>query len=280
MSEPRPSGVSQPLDLDRLLAVTGATLVRAPSRVVAIEGLGALDWAGPTDLAVLDDPAGADALRLTDAGACLVPPGFEACVPESAAALSSDDPRAAFERAAGALFPPSAQAASGFGPGVAAGAVVHPDARLEPDVAVEPGAVIGPRAQIGGGARIGANAVIGEDVCLGRDSVVEPGATVDHALIGDRVRIGAGARIGGGSGALDVGRVIVQDDAVIGANATIARGALSDTVVGESARIGALAAIHAGAAVVRFAVVPDHAALGPDAAFADHSTAQGGGQSS
>ena len=80
--------------------------------------------------------------------------------------------------------------------GRAAGAQVHPTARLESGVTVDPLAVIGPRAEIGAGTLIAAGAVIGPGVCIGRDCAIGAGASVLHALIGDRVIIHPGARIG------------------------------------------------------------------------------------
>lgn len=274
MGEPRFNGAFRPLDLDAILAITGATLARAPARPVAIAGVGAIDWAGPHDLAMLDDPVDAAALSLTEAGACLVPPELVATVPAGAASLASEAPRAALARVAEALRGGGLGSEALFGPGVSPGAVIHPDARLEPDVVVGPGAVIGPGAEIGRGAVIGANAVVAGGVRLGRDSAVGAGATLSHALVGDRVRIEAGVRVGDATGGLGLGRVIVQDDAKIGANATIARGSLGDTVIGEGARIGAGCALGPDATVGRFALIQTHSAL-EEPALPERATAPG-----
>ena len=150
----------------------------------------------------------------------------------------------------GALRPSSLFEASGMSPS----ALVHPTARLENGVTVDPAAVIGPRAEIGAGTMIAAGAVIGPDVRIGRDCAIGAGATIVHALIGDRVIIHPGARIGqDGFGYLpgprghgkvpQVGRVIIQDDVEIGANTTIDRGAIRDTVIGEGTKIDNLVQI-------------------------------------
>ncbi|MFC7051281.1 hypothetical protein ACFQI3_01095 [Hansschlegelia quercus] len=165
-----------------------------------------------------------------------------------------------------------------FGSGVAPGAVVHPDARLEQDVTVDPGAVIGPRAEIGRGAVICANAVVGPDVRLGRGSAVGAGATLVNALIGDRVVIHQGARVGQsgaevapGEGASRAGRVILQDDVVIGANATIDRGSLRDTVIGEGSRIDNLAHIRQDVMIGRRSTISAGAAIEPGTRLPDFS---------
>ena len=118
-------------------------------------------------------------------------------------------------------------------------AYVDPSASLEDGVEIEPMAVIGADVEI---------AVIGPGVRIGRDCVIAGGATVQVALIGNNVIIHNGARIGqdgfgyapGPRGMLkivQVGRVIIQDHVEIGANTTIDRGTMDDTVIGEGTKI-------------------------------------------
>ena len=132
--------------------------------------------------------------------------------------------------------------------GVAASATVHPAARLESGVAIDPAAVIGPRAEIGAGTVIGPGAVIGPGVRIGRDCAIGARVAIVHALIGDRVIIHPGCAIGqdgfgyvagpkGMQKVPQIGRVIIQDDVEIGANTTIDRGAMGDTVIGEGTKI-------------------------------------------
>ncbi len=136
---------------------------------------------------------------------------------------------------------------------------------------VDPGVVIGPRAEIGSGSIVGANSVIGSDVRIGRDCLIGPQATITHALIGDRVILHPGVRIGqpsvdfGHAGialaphgfprVLGIGRVIIQDGVEIGANATIDRGAMGDTVIGEETRIGNLVRIASNVTIGRHCVI-------------------------
>lgn len=274
MTEPVFHDRPAPLDLAGLLALTGARAERSEAGALAITGVGALDWAGPSDLAcaVTEDSAGA--LAASRAGACVVTPALVAWVPSGTAALVSDEPLAAFARAARGMFPAAARTGPLFGPGVAPGAVVHPDAKLEADVAVGPGAVVGPRAEMGRGAVIGANAVIGGDVRIGRGTVIGAGATVTDALVGDRVVIGPGARLGHAAPAgplapPSLGRVVVQDDVAIGANVSIARGGLHDTVIGEGTLVSDLASIGPDAMVGRGCVICALARVGAGAVLTD-----------
>ncbi len=133
-------------------------------------------------------------------------------------------------------------------------AYVDPTARLEAGVEVEAMAVIGADVEIGSGTRIGPGAVIGPGVRIGRDCVIAGGATVQVALVGNNVIIHNGARIGqdgfgyapGPRGMLkivQIGRVIIQDHVEIGANTTIDRGTMDDTVIGEGTKIDNLVQI-------------------------------------
>ena len=281
MTEPRFRSTSQSLDLERLLDLTGARVTGAVEAPLAITGVGSPGWSGPSDLACLNDPGSVLDLAGCRAGACLVPPELAAHVAPPAVALVSEHPNRAFARVAAALYPSARRPEPLFGPG-AAGSAVHPEARLEPDVSVEAGAVIGPRAEIGRGAVIGANAVIGTDVRIGRDSVVGQGAVVTDALLGDRVALQPGVSVGHAGGCADgafaLGRVIIQDDVVVGANSTIARGALDDTVVGERTRIGTRVDIGADVMIGRACVVFAGERLSDGERLDDFSTLGGAGR--
>ena len=202
-------------------------------------------------------------LDTTVAGACLIAPQLVERLPKSTAALVMAQPYHGFARALSLFYPQSAHPMAARAGGTAP---VDPTAKLEDGVMVEPGAIIGPDAQIGRGSRIAAGAVVGARVTIGRDSYIGANATVTHALVGDRVTIHAGVRIGqdgfgfamGKGGHLKVpqiGRVIIQDDVEIGANTTIDRGALKDTVIGEGSKIDNLVQIGHNVVMGRHCVI-------------------------
>lgn len=231
-----------------------------------IEGLAALERAGPRDLAFYDNPRYADELRKTRAGACLLRAGAFARAPAGLAALIVEDPYRAFARIAARLVPDSLRAAPIFAKGVSPQAQVHAQARLEPGVDVEPGAVIGAGAEIGAGTLVGANAVVGAGVRIGRDCVIGAGATLTHALLGDRVILHPGVRVGqdgfgfalGAAGHLkapQIGRVIIQDNVEIGANCALDRGASRDTIVGEGTKIDNLVQIGHNVVIGRHCII-------------------------
>lgn len=239
-----------PFSLEELAKATRAELAPGADPGGMIEDVRSLVDAGPRDITFFNNRKYVDQLSATRAGACLVPPAFCARVPGKIAKLISADPYRGFAQAL-TLFYPDSRLSQAAAPGDQR---IDPSAALEEGVIVEPGAIIGPGAQIGRGTRIGAGAVIGYRVTIGRDSYVGPSATIAHALIGDRVIIHAGARIGqdgfgfamGASGHFKVpqiGRVIIQDDVEIGANSTVDRGAIRDTIIGEGSKIDNLVQI-------------------------------------
>jgi len=191
-----------------------------------------------------------DELKSCNASAIICAPALQSIIPSHIPVLLSDNPHAAFAQA-GALLHPQAMRAVTVGKdasGISPAAFVDPTARLEANVLIEPMAVIGADAEIGEGSQIGAGAVIGAGVKIGRNCSISAGASVLCAYVGNNVIIHNGARIGqdgfgyapGPAGMLkivQIGRVIIQDNVEIGANTTIDRGTMDDTVIGEGTKI-------------------------------------------
>ncbi|MDH5823401.1 UDP-3-O-(3-hydroxymyristoyl)glucosamine N-acyltransferase [Luteimonas sp. RD2P54] len=223
---------------------------------IALHGVGSLAAAGPGELAFLSSARYRGELAATRAGAVLLRGEDAAGYPGTA--LVAGDPYAAYARAA-ALFHPRRVAA----PGIHPSAVVHADAEVDPAAEVGPLTSIGARSRVAAGAIVGPGCVIGEDCAVGRDCELVARVTlVARVLLGARVRIHPGAVLGAdGFGlAMDAGRWInvpqlggvrVGDDCEIGANTTIDRGAIEDTVLEEDVRLDNLIQIahnvHVGA---------------------------------
>jgi UDP-3-O-[3-hydroxymyristoyl] glucosamine N-acyltransferase len=252
-----------PFSLTELASYTGAEIPETflSEAGKAIRTVKALDDASSADVSFFDNRKYLAALKHTRAAAVFVSAEFAARLPPGAAPLISRDPYRAFARSLEMFFPDAQH------PKVCGGAAaIDESARIEDGACIEKGAMIGPQAQIGRGARIAAGAVIGFRVTVGRDSFIGPGASITHALIGNRVIIHAGARLGqdgfgfamGPSGhykVRQVGRVIVQDDVEIGANTTIDRGALKDTIIGEGTKIDNLVQIAHNVIIGRHCVI-------------------------
>jgi UDP-3-O-[3-hydroxymyristoyl] glucosamine N-acyltransferase len=284
------------LSLREIAALIGAQPQPGAELDRRLTGIAALERAGPDDLCFLDNAKFAAQASICEAGACLTPQRLAHLLPSGVSPLCVDAPYSAFVEVARKLYPDALRPSSLFeAHGVAASALVHPTARLENGVVIDAGAVIGPRAEIGAATAIGPGTVVGPNVHIGRDCAIGPHVSIMHALIGDRVIIHPGCRIGqDGFGYLlraaghikvpQIGRVIVQDDVEIGANSTIDRGTMSDTVIGEGTKIDNLVQIAHNVVIGRHcvlasqtgisgsAVIGDNVATGGQVGVADHLT--------
>jgi UDP-3-O-[3-hydroxymyristoyl] glucosamine N-acyltransferase len=190
-------------------------------------------------------------------------------------------PQQAFAKIGRLLFPDAVHTASFSGnTGISDKASISPTAQLEEGVTIEVGAIIGNLAEIGAGSLIGPGAMIGKGVKVGRNCVIGPSATLTHSLLGNNVIIHAGARIGQdgfgyvpGISGLEkmpqLGRVIIQDNVEIGANTTIDRGAMGDTVIGEGTKIDNLVQIAHNVRIGRNCVITGHCGLSGSVTLGD-----------
>ena len=227
------------LTLGELVGRLGGELLGDPS--VVVRQIASLDRAGEGELAFLVSPKYRAALEASRASAFILPakPADFTDRPR----ILTPDPYLYFARAAQLFNPPKA---------VPAG--VHPSAvvgsELPASVAVGPNAVIGADCRIGEGCVIGAGCLIGDGVAIGAGSLLHAGVKVyDGCTIGTRAILHSGAVIGAdGLGfARDadkhwvkipqIGGVVIGDDVEIGANTTVDRGALEDTVIGNGVKL-------------------------------------------
>jgi UDP-3-O-[3-hydroxymyristoyl] glucosamine N-acyltransferase len=269
-----------PFSLRAMIEAAGAAPAGDVDLDMKIKDVRPLDAAGRGDLSFLDNPKYLPLFAQTGATACLVAPKFASQAPAGTAPLVTPEPYRAFAKVL-ALFYPDALKPKAAGNGASgAAASIDPSARLEGNVTVEPGAVIGAEASIGLGTTIAAGTVIGYRVCVGRDCYIGPNATLTHALVGNRVIIHAGAAVGqdgfgfamgkaGHQKVPQIGRVIVQDDVEIGANTTIDRGALRDTVIGEGTKIDNLVQIGHNVVIGRHCIIVAQTGISGSAELGD-----------
>jgi len=249
MADPRFFKLAGPFSVAELAARSGARIAGAGNAELMLTDVASLDAAQATELSWLDNRKYLPDFRRSAAGAIFAQPAVAAEAPATATLLLTEQPYRAYAVAARAFYPEPPPA-----PGIAPSAVVDRSARLGEGVAVEAHAVIGARAEIGARSVIGANSVIGAGVLLGEDVRIGANASISHALIGTRVRLYPGVRIGqdGFGFALDpkgyvklpqLGRVVIESDVEIGANTTIDRGSVQDTVIGAGTMIDNLVQI-------------------------------------
>lgn len=203
--------------------------------------------AGEGDMAFLTNAAYADAMKASKASLIILREEdlaalFGETLPERSI-LVCDNPYAFFAFASQLLF--KTELPPGVHPRayVEEGAEIDPTATIEALAVVRAGAKIGARTVVKAGAVVGEGTVVGDDCILYSNVVLERGT-----VVGNRSIFQPGCVIGGdGFGFApfkgewvkipQVGRVIIGDDVEIGANTTIDRGALEDTIVGEGTKL-------------------------------------------
>ncbi len=225
--------------LDEIVARFGGELIGDGALVVT--QVATLEKAGPGQIAFLANPKYRSQLQTTRAGAVILSPAAAAAC--TGPRIVCADPYAYFARVAQLLNPPPAVA-----PGVHATAVVESD--LPAGVSVGAGAYVGPDVRIGEGSIIGAGCAIGRGVRIGPASLLHANVTIyPGCVVGARAIIHSGAVIGADGFGIareadgswtkipQIGRVVIGDDVEIGANTTIDRGALDDTVIEDGVKL-------------------------------------------
>ncbi len=268
MADPRFFENRGPFTLAQICEKAGIAVPAGADASLSLHDLADLAGAGRGHLTFFSGASTLrDAFAASQAGVCLVPvTGKRPAAPAGMILLETPSVGRSFAAIATLFYPVHSQ------PRWQQSEAVSPQARLAGDVILAPGVVIGPLAEIGEGTRIGPGTVIGPGVAIGKHCEIGTGVSISHAYVGDRVIILPGAAIGqpgfgfttNGADYLKVpqlGRVIVQDDVEIGANTTIDRGALSDTVIGEGSKLDNLVMIAHNCRIGRNCVIAGQTGL-------------------
>lgn len=231
-----------------IVTVVGGTLIGDPAAVVS--RVAPIDRAGPGDLTFLASARYGPALVTSQATIVLVSPELESMPGRASARIVVERPHDAVLRLLPKLY--SAPAPS---TGVHESARIGKGVQLGRQVAIGPFVVLGEGASIGDGCQIDAHTVLGAGVVMGRDCHLFPHTTLyAGTTLGDRVIVQSGVRLGSdGFGYVfrdgahhkvpHVGRCLIGNDVEIGANSTIDRGSIDDTIVGDGTKIDNLVQI-------------------------------------
>jgi UDP-3-O-[3-hydroxymyristoyl] glucosamine N-acyltransferase len=241
--------------LQQIAEAVGARLI-GDGRV-EIGGVASIQSAANHELVFVEDEKHLAAALQSSAGA-VIAGEFAASAASNRPLLISDHPKLSFARAARVLRQAPALDAAPQPGSVHSTAVVHPSVVLGTGVCVEERAVVSERARIGANTRVGAGSALGAGVTVGSDCEIYPNVTIyPGTTLRDRVMVHAGAVLGsdgfgyvrdGKTGHYEkfpqVGRLVVEDDVEIGANATVDRGALDETRIRRGSKIDNL--VHIG----------------------------------
>lgn len=232
--------------LGELAVQFGCELIGDPD--ITVSRVATLSNAGEGDLSFFANKYYRDDLQATGATVVVVrQEDAEVCpVP----VLISGDPYLTYAHIAADLHP-SSQPSAGVhtsasvansatlaaGVQVSANAVIEDDVVIGENVIIGPGVVVGPRCRVGDDCRLLANATLVQDVTVGARCIVHPGAVIGADGFGNAMSECGWVKVP------QVGGVLVGDDVEIGANSTIDRGAIDNTIIGNGVRLDNLVQI-------------------------------------
>ncbi len=255
-----------------------------------VKYLRSVESADNGSLVFVDDPQWLPT-ALASRASVLVAGEFAAQDPKDKTIIVHEQPKLAFARAAALLHPVEKNRA-----GVHSTAILDSSVHLATGVSVSPNAVIGPGVAIGERTTIGPNCVIGSGVRIGAYCTIKSNVTIyPGTTLGDRAVVHSGAVLGSdGFGYVrdkktdkyekfpQIGKLIIGNDVEIGANSTIDRGALDETVIsdgvkidnlvhiGHNVRVGKNVVIAAQTGVSGSAVIEDNVIVAGQVGIADH----------
>lgn len=271
--------------LAEIVARLGGELVGDGSQ--KISRLASLQHAKAGEISFLSNPKYAAQLQHTNASAVIVDVAHKNSTPLSK--IVTDNPYAYFAKLSALMNPPQELVI-----GIANTAVIHDSAVIPSTCSISEHCTVGKNVVLGEHVVLAAGVVIGDGVTIGEGSRLAPNVVVyQQCVIGKFCNIAAGVVIGAdGFGYAEdkgvwvkipqVGRVIIEDNVDIGANTTIDRGALDDTVIeagvkldnliqiGHNCRIGAHTVIAGCVGIAGSATIGKHCKIGGAAMILGH----------
>ncbi|MGB0713057.1 MAG: UDP-3-O-(3-hydroxymyristoyl)glucosamine N-acyltransferase [Gammaproteobacteria bacterium] len=284
---PSPAGSQSPVSF-RLAELAKALDARfSGDGDLLILGVSTIQNGKPGTITFLANPRYKRFLQDTDAGAVIVTEELAADCPVPAIICANS--YAGYARVS-QMFEPKPTVGPGrnpqsfvaptavIGTGVTleAGAVVQDGAEIGDDVYVGPNCVIGERVRVGAGTTLVASVTLVHDVVLGRRCLIHPGAVIGADGFGQAFDGERWEKIA------QLGTAILGDDVEVGANTTIDRGAIDDTLVGDgvkldnliqighNVRVGAHTAIAAQVTLAGSAVVGERCSISVNALVLGH----------
>lgn len=258
---------------------------KAPA--LQVSRLASLAQAKSGTIAFFNDTKYTQSLQQTQASAVILRPEHRSLT--ELPCILTDNPYAYFAKLS-ALMNPVREFINHVHPSV----VIGFDTHLSSELTIDAMASIGDRVTLGHGVRIGAGCVIEDDVTIGPNTILEPRVVIKHGtVIGSHCHLFSGCVIGNdGFGYAEehgqwvkipqIGRVVIGNHVDIGANTTVDRGALDDTViedgvkldnliqVAHNVRIGAHTVVAGCVGIAGSAVIGAHCKIGGAAMILGH----------
>lgn len=224
-------------------------LVNSEAEETKIQGIGSLQYAGNTEISFLSNPQLRGQLKDCQAAVVIMTQAdFNTLsATPSYAVVLHEQPYLAYALLAQWF---DQHRIDSLATGVHSTAIIDPTAQLADNVHIGPYCVIEAGVIIGSGTRIGANCVIGADSKVGKNSLFHARVTLYHqVIVGDRTILHSGCVIGadgfgfapqpskGWAKIAQIGTVEIGNDVEVGANTTVDRGALDNTIIADGVKL-------------------------------------------
>ncbi len=233
------------ITLRKLASIVGGKVIGAPDQV--IHGVSDIKNGAPDTITFLFNSKHKELIRETSASAIIV---SDAAILQEKSGILVDNPRLAMAKVL-KIFEPENATETGMHPT----AIIHNSAKIGKNVDIGAFSIIGKNTQIADGTTIYNNVSIGDNVIIGANTAIFPQVAIfSRVNIGDNVIIDMGTVIGSSGYGYEteddihhkipqIGSVIIENDVDIGANCTIDRGTIGNTVLGKGTKLDNLVQI-------------------------------------
>lgn len=275
-----------PYTLQQIAALINSQIYLAnklvkPDEALIVTDVATLEDATRTELTFYTNPKYSSSYQNQYALACITNEDNLNKAPKDTYILVSKNTYADYARVCALFYP-----ANNAKPGISHNAYISQTASIDSSCEISATAYVGENATIGAGTKIFPGAYIGDNVRIGNNSIIHHNVTINHAIIGDNVILHPGVRIGqdGFGYAFDnfvhvkvpqIGKVIIGNDVEIGANSTIDRGAINDTIIGDMCKIDNLVQIGHNVKLGRGCIVVSQVGISGSTEIGDYSVLGG-----
>lgn len=263
--------------VEGLAGLVGGTVVG--NGQIEIEGITNAETPGAGLICFVQDEKGLRRLESSEIACLIVPNSFQS---STKPLIQVDHPKLAWAKLLGEFFP-----APRFRPGISPLASVAKSAKIGKNVTLEAFAVIAEDARIGDEVVIRSHSFVGEKVNVGAKTILHPHVVIYRdCRIGERVILHAGCVIGadgfgyvhtaqGQEKVPQVGNVIIEDDAELGAGVTIDRATIGSTKIGRGSKIDNLVQIGHNVSIGPHTVISAQTGISGSCKIGSHVTMGG-----
>ena len=272
------------ITLGKLASIVGGKVIGAPDQNIL--GVSDIKDGAPDTLTFLFNPKHQELINQTSASAIIV---SEAKLLNDKSGIVVDNPRLAMAKVL-KIFEPQ----NNIEKGIHATAIIHKSAKMGKNVNISVFSFIGQNVKIGDGVTIHNNVSIGNDVFIGSNVEIFPQVAIyARTNVGNNVIIDMGTVIGSSGYGYEtendvhhkipqIGSVVIEDSVEIGANCTIDRGTIGNTIIGEGTKLDNLVhvahnvKIGKGCLLMGQVGIAGSAEIGDYCIFAGHSAVRDG----